>query len=165
VFLSQVQGEIKKGFRVLASMPFERGYDDALYGTRQTMKTYHGERTVHGCKVTVDLHPLRMRSDLSGNATTPFDWGYIGGGQLSLALLADYFGSDVKAKALAEVFEKHVIAMLPEVWTLTSYRIAKALKSLVGVDGARADDVDVVDDSGAAFGDMPVTGTLQSQMP
>ena len=42
-----------------------------------------------------------MRSDLSGNATTPFDWGYIGGGQLSLALLSDFFGSDVKAKAMA----------------------------------------------------------------
>jgi hypothetical protein len=92
-----------------------------------------------------------MRSDLSGNATTPFDWGYIGGGQLSLALLADYFGSDEKAKAMAQTFEEHVIAVLPEVWTMTSYRIAKALKSLVGVDGARAEDVEADGNTGAAF--------------
>jgi hypothetical protein len=127
------------------------------------MKTYHGERREDGCEVTVDFRPLRMRSDLSGNATTPFDWGYIGGGQLSLALLADFFGSDVKAKAMADVFEKHVIAILPDVWTLTNYAIATALAPLVGVDGARADDIEAGGDAGVAFGDMPVTGTLQAE--
>src|SRR5579859_3090224 len=127
------------------------------------MKTYHGERTTHGCEVTVDLRPLRMRSDLSGNATTPFDWGYVGSGQLALALLADYFGNDVKAKAMAEVFEKHVIATLPEVWTLTNYAIAEALAPLVGVDGARADELEADGHAGAAFGDMPVAGTLRAE--
>jgi hypothetical protein len=37
------------------------------------MRTYQGERTEDGCVVTVDGRPLRMRSDLSGNATTAFD--------------------------------------------------------------------------------------------
>jgi hypothetical protein len=129
------------------------------------MKTYHGERTVNGCEVTVNLRPLRMRSDLSGNATTPFDWGYIGGGQLSLALLADYFGSDRKAVAMAEVFEKHVIAILPDVWTLTNYRIAKALAPLVGVDGARADNVEADGNAGAAFGDMQSQARFRRKMP
>jgi hypothetical protein len=41
-----------------------------------------------------------MRSDLSGNATTAFDWGLIGSGQLSLSLLSEFFGNDRKAKAL-----------------------------------------------------------------
>jgi hypothetical protein len=127
------------------------------------MKTYHGERSEHGCKVTVDFRPLRMRSDLSGNATTPFDWGYVGSGQLSLALLADFFGSDVKAKAMSDVFEKHVIAILPDVWTLTDYAIATALAPLVGVDGARAGDVEPDGVASPAFGDMPMKGTLQAE--
>ena len=127
------------------------------------MKTYHGERTEHGCEVTVNGSPLPMRSDLSGNATTPFDWGYIGNGQLSLALLSDLSGSDRKAKAMADVFERQVIALLPDSWTLTDQDLATALAPLVGVDGARADDALVEGDSGAAFGDMPVAGTLQAE--
>lgn len=126
------------------------------------MKTYHGERTAHGCEVTVDGNPLRMRSDLSGNATAPFDWGHSGSGQLSLALLSDFFGSDVKAKAMSEVFDKQVIAKLPDSWRLTHYDLAQALAPLVGVDGARSDDMEA-DLAGVAFGDMPVKGTLQAQ--
>jgi Family of unknown function (DUF6166) len=125
------------------------------------MRTYHGERTKQGCVVTVDGRPLRMRSDLSGNATTAFDWGYIGGCQLSLALLSDFFGSDPKAMAMAEVFEQQVIARLPvNSWTLTDAAFRAALAPLVGVDGARADDLETDGDAGAAFGDMPVTGTV-----
>ena len=124
------------------------------------MRTYHGERTERGCEVTVDGRPLRMRSDLSGNATTAFHWGYAGGGQLSLALLADYFGSDRKAAAMCEAFEQYVIAELPaSSWTLTDYALAKALAPLVGVGGARAGDPEADGGAGAAFGDMPVAGT------
>jgi hypothetical protein len=101
-----------------------------------------------------------MRSDLSGNATTAFDWGYAGGGQLSLALLADYFGSDRKAAAMSKVFEQHVIAELPaSSWSLTDYAFATALAPLVGVGGARSDDPETDGGAGAAFGDMPVAGT------
>ena len=127
------------------------------------MKTYRGERTEHGCEVTVNGSRLRMRSDLSGSASAPFDWGYIGGGQLSLALLSDYFGSDRKAKAMYEVFERQVIAGLPDSWTMTERDLARHLAPLVGVDGARADDPDIGADSSAAFGDMPVAGTLQAE--
>jgi hypothetical protein len=121
------------------------------------MKTYRGERTERGCEVTVDGKPLRMRSDLSGNATTAFDWGYVGTGQLSLALLSDLLGSDRKAKAMSDVFEEKVIAELPpNSWTMTEYALATALAPLVGVDGARADDHAADATAGAAFGDTPV---------
>jgi hypothetical protein len=120
------------------------------------MKTYHGERTEDGCVVTVDGRPLRMRSDLSGNASTAFDWGYIGGGQLSLALLSDFFGSDRKAIAMSDAFEQQVIAVLPvDSWTLTGRALATALEPLVGIDGARADDVETARDAVQTFAGMP----------
>ena len=65
------------------------------------MRVYHGERTDDGCKVTVDGVPLRVRSDLSG-ASAAFDWGYVGNGQLSLALLSDLPGNEPKVKALCK---------------------------------------------------------------
>src|SRR5436309_3511763 len=121
------------------------------------MKTYHGKRTEGGCEVTVDGKPLPMRSNLSGNATNPFDWGFVGTGQLSVALLSDLLGNDAKAKAMCEVFESAVVANLPyESWTMTEYALASALAPLVGVDGARADDPETDAGAGAAFGDMPV---------
>jgi hypothetical protein len=123
------------------------------------MRTYHGERTERGCEVTVDGRPLRMRSDLSGNATTAFDWGYVGGGQLSLALLSDLLGDDRRAEALAPEFEQEVIANLPHnSWTLTDRDLAAAVAPLAGAEGdaagARAGGGD--GGAGAAFGDMPV---------
>src|ERR1041385_6015193 len=105
------------------------------------MRTYRGKRTERGCEVTVDGKPLRMRSNLSGNATTAFDWGYAGTGQLAVALLADLLGNDAKAKAMCEVFENAVVANLPhDSWSMTEYALATALAPLVGVDGARIDD-------------------------
>jgi hypothetical protein len=100
-----------------------------------------------------------MRSDLSGNATTAFDWGYAGSGQLSLALLSDLLGDDRRAEALAPEFEEEVIANLPHSsWTLTDRDLAAAVAPLAGAEGdtagARAGGGD--DSAGAAFGDMPV---------
>ena len=101
------------------------------------MKTYHGERTDNGCEVTVDGGPLRHRSDLSGSASSGFDWGFIGTGQLSLALLSDFLGDDSKVKSLYDAFEKKVIAELPHhAWTLTGQDLAKALIALSGPDDA-----------------------------
>jgi hypothetical protein len=95
------------------------------------VKTYHGERTVDGCTVTVDGRSLRVRSDLSGNATTGFDWGYVGGGQLSLALLSDFLGNHADAKAAWEAFEEAVVARLPrDSWTITGRDVAAALARL-----------------------------------
>ena len=120
------------------------------------MKFYHGERTARGCEVTVDGRPLPKRSDLTGNATTPFDWGYIGSGQLSVALLSDFLGDDSKVKALAEAFEQNVVAELPtRMWTRTDQDFAAALKPLTGVKRS----LDGGGSAGAAFGDMPVETT------
>jgi hypothetical protein len=103
------------------------------------MKTYHGERAARGCEVTVDGTPLQKRSDLTGNATTPFDWGYVGTGQLSVALLSDFLGDDSKA------------------WTRTDRDFAAALEPFMDVDGKRA--LDDGGNAGAAFGDMPIETT------
>ena len=115
------------------------------------MRTYRGERLEHGCEVTVDGKPLVMRSDLSGNATTPFDWGYVGGGQLSLALLCDFLGDDRRAEAMAPAFERVVVANLPRAgWTMTEHDLAAAVApfNVLGTKAARGND--------AAFGDMPI---------
>ena len=132
------------------------------------MKSYHGERTAGGCEVTVDGRPLRMRSDLSGNATTPFDWGYAGGGQLSLALLSDLLGDDRRTEALAPAFEQAVVARLPrESWTLTDRDLAAAVAPLAAAEG----DTDAArpggdEGGGVAFGDMPVhTAGLVPDVP
>jgi Family of unknown function (DUF6166) len=121
------------------------------------MKTYHGERTKRGCEVTVDGSPLPMCSNLSGNATTPFDWGYVGTGQLSMALLSDLLGNDLTARSMCEVFDREVVANMPHnSWTMTDHDLSNALARLTAPDGARADDVGPECDAGAAFGDMPV---------
>jgi hypothetical protein len=119
------------------------------------MKTYHGERTERGCEVTVDGHPLQRHADLSGNASSPFDWGFIGTGQLSMAILSDFLGDDPKAKAICGAFEEKVIAELPHrSWTLTGRDLANAVAPLVAADDSVAVDRD--DTAAAAFGDMPV---------
>lgn len=121
------------------------------------MKTYHGERTEQGCEVTVDGQPLRMCSNLSGNATTAFDWGYVGTGQLSLALLSNLLGNDTVAMSMSEAFEREVVAHMPhERWTMTDHDLSAALAPLVGLNGARAGEDETDATAGAAFGDMPV---------
>jgi hypothetical protein len=121
------------------------------------MKTYHGERTEQGCEVTVDGEPLSVRSILSGNATTGFDWGYVGTGQLSLALLSNLLGNDLKATAMSGTFEREVVANLPhDRWTMSEYDFATALAPLVGADGARAYDAKESASSVVASGELLV---------
>lgn len=128
-----------------------------LFTKRHSMKTYHGERTEQGCEVTVDGQPLRMCSNLSGNATTAFDWGYVGTGQLSLALLSNLLGNDTAAMSMSDVFEREVVAHMPhERWTMTDHDLSAALAPLVGLNGARAGEDETDATAGAAFGDMPV---------
>ena len=132
------------------------------------MSVYHGERTDEGCQVTVDREPLPPRSDLSG-ATAPFDWGYVGNGQLSLALLAHLLGDGQKAKALCPAFERAVVARLPhDHWSVTDRQLAAAVRAIERAGPPPASDP--ADGPGApaaadpaiqAFGDMPVdTSTL-----
>jgi hypothetical protein len=132
------------------------------------MSVYRGERTDEGCQVTVDREPLPARSDLSG-ATAPFDWGYVGNGQLSLALLAHLLGDGQKAKSLCAAFERAVVARLPhDHWAITDDQLAAAVRALEAADGPPAAEAAggpgpaaSADPRFPAFGDMPVdTSTL-----
>ena len=96
------------------------------------MKTYDGERTLRGARVTVDGAALSPRFDLHCFNKTGFEWTYIGPGprQLALALLADHLADDARALALSESFMRHVIAYLDNAWCLTSTDIDEALAEL-----------------------------------
>lgn len=138
------------------------------------MRVYHGERTDDGCKVTVDGLPLPVRSDLSG-AVAAFDWGYVGNGQLSLALLSDLLGDGQKAKSLFKVFERGVLADLPhDSWTVSDDDFAAALARVAGATGpadssgipSHESDLREVTSGSVAFGDMPFqTGHLVTPEP
>jgi hypothetical protein len=93
------------------------------------MKTYEGERTLRGVKVTVDDAPLPPRWDLKTFNRTGFEWSYDGPGprQLALALLADHLGDDARALALSEAFMRQMVAHLDNAWALTSGDIDEAL--------------------------------------
>jgi hypothetical protein len=82
-----------------------------------------------GAQVTVregeDEHPLDPRSDLHRYAT-PFAWGSMrvaGAAQLALALLADALGDDDRARQHHQQFERRVISIMPERWTISRARI------------------------------------------
>jgi hypothetical protein len=96
------------------------------------MKTYEGERTLRGIKVTVDEVALAPRMDLRCFNKTGFEWTYAGPGprQLALALLADHLGDDAKALALSKGFMRHVVAYLDNAWSLTSAEIDEALAEM-----------------------------------
>ena len=96
------------------------------------MKTYEGERTLRGIKVTVDGAPLPPRMDLRCFNKTGFEWTYAGPGpqQLALALLADHLGNDATALARSEGFMRHVVAYLDNAWCLTAADIDEALAEM-----------------------------------
>ena len=93
------------------------------------MKTYEGQRTLRGIKVTVDGVPLPPRMDLRCFSKTGFEWTYVGPGprQLALALLADHLADDATAQACTEAFMQTVVAYLDNDWCLTSPDIDEAL--------------------------------------
>ena len=96
------------------------------------MKTYEGERTLRGIKVTVDGLPLPPRMDLRCFSKAGFEWTYTGPEprQLALALLADHLGDDARALALSEAFMRDVVALLDNDWVLTSADIDAALAEM-----------------------------------
>jgi hypothetical protein len=107
----------------------------------------------------VDGEPLTRRSNLSGNATSAFDWGFVGNGQLSLAILADFLGDDSKAKAMWKAFEEKVIAELPhQSWTMSGQDLTNALALLIGLDGAISMNND--DSMGSALVAMPLEAAI-----
>jgi Family of unknown function (DUF6166) len=99
---------------------------------RKPMKTFCGDRTIDGVKVTVDGKPLDQRLDLHRYTANGFEWSYEGPEprQLSLAILAAHLDDAVQAKALVEPFMKAVVANFGNDWEMTSADIDAALAEL-----------------------------------
>jgi Family of unknown function (DUF6166) len=96
------------------------------------MKTFCGERTIDGVKVTVDAKPLDQRLDLHRYTPNGFEWSYEGPEprQLALAILAAHLDDAARAKALTEPFMKAVVANFGNDWEMTSADIDAALAQL-----------------------------------
>lgn len=91
-------------------------------------RTYSGNRQRDGTTlVSVDGRPLDPRMDFRHQPATTFDWGYEGRGgpsQLALAILADHFADDERARRHYEQFMRRVIRGLPnQGWILTGPEI------------------------------------------
>ena len=96
------------------------------------MKTFCGDRTIDGVKVTVDGNPLDQRLDLHRYTANGFEWSYEGPEprQLSLAILAAHLGDVAEAKAMVEPFMKAVVANFGNEWEMTSADIDAVLVQL-----------------------------------
>jgi hypothetical protein len=93
-------------------------------------RTYAGIRRSDGTTlVTVNGRPLDPRRVLRSNGVTTFDWGYRGRGgpaQLALAILADLFGDDERARRHYDRLMRRVISRLPADWVLTGAEVESA---------------------------------------
>ena len=96
------------------------------------MKTFCGDRTIDGVKVTVDGKPLDQRLDIQKFTPNGFEWSYEGPEprQLALAILADHLDDVAKAKALVEPFMTAVVANFGNEWEMTSADIDSALAAI-----------------------------------
>ena len=85
-------------------------------------RNYMGERNIDGAKVTVDGQPLNPRLDIHAFTQRGFEWSYEGDGplQLALAILADHFEDDDRAKAECAVFMSRVVANFGNEWEMSS---------------------------------------------
>jgi len=95
-------------------------------------RTYRGVRHANGTTaVSVDGHALDLRPGFRKQATTTFDWGYAGSGgpaQLALAILADHWANDERARRYYELFVRCVIRSLPSPgWSMTGAEIDASL--------------------------------------
>ena len=98
------------------------------------MKSFSGDRTIDGIKVTVDGRPLDQRLDLHRYTANGFEWSYEGPEprQLALAMLAEHLGDPARAQPLVEPFMKAVVANFGNEWEMTSADIDAALEALGG---------------------------------
>jgi hypothetical protein len=98
------------------------------------MKSFSGDRTIDGIKVTVDGRPLDQRLDLHRYTANGFEWSYEGDEprQLALAMLAEHLSDPTRALALVEPFMKGVVANFGNEWEMTSADIDAALDALRG---------------------------------
>ncbi|SMF53732.1 hypothetical protein SAMN06265365_11854 [Tistlia consotensis] len=96
------------------------------------MKTYRGDRTIDGLMVTVDGRPLDPRTDLLALSRNGFEWSYEGPepAQLALALLADHWGDDARAKGAYQAFMRQVVANFGNEWEMTDADIEAALADM-----------------------------------
>ena len=96
------------------------------------MKTYQGDRTLDGLKVTVDAEPLDPRMDVKTISENGFEWGYEGPepAQLALAILCDHYGDDDKAVRHVDVFMKNVVANFNNQWEMSTADVDVALQNL-----------------------------------
>jgi Family of unknown function (DUF6166) len=96
------------------------------------MKTFCGDRTIDGVKVTVDGKPLDQRLDIQKFTPNGFEWSYEGPEprQLALAILADHLDDAAKAKALVEPFMTAIVANFGNEWEMTSADIDAALVAI-----------------------------------
>lgn len=96
------------------------------------MKTYTGDRTIDGVKVSVDGRPLPPCVDVALFSRNGFEWSYEGSepSQLALALLVDHLGDAERARSLAPAFMRAVVANFDNEWQMTSADIDTALAAL-----------------------------------
>jgi hypothetical protein len=96
------------------------------------VKTFCGDRTIDGVKVTVDGKPLDQRLDIQKFTPNGFEWSYEGPEprQLALAILAAHLDDAAKAKALVEPFMTAIVANFGNDWEMTSADIDAALAAI-----------------------------------
>jgi Family of unknown function (DUF6166) len=103
------------------------------------MKTYIGDRTIDGVKVTVDGAPLDACTNVMEFTRNGFEWSYEGPEplQLALALLVDHLGDKAVAIAMAEPFMRAIVANFGNEWEMTSDDIDLALTTLADKVGSK----------------------------
>jgi uncharacterized protein DUF6166 len=96
------------------------------------MKTFCGDRTIDGVKVTIDGKPLDQRLNIRQFTPNGFEWSYEGPEprQLALAILAEHLGDAAKAQALVEPFMTAVVANFGNEWEMTTADIDEALAAI-----------------------------------
>src|SRR5215467_6860199 len=98
------------------------------------MKTFCGERTIDGVKVTVDGKALDQRLDLHRYTANGFEWSYEGNEprQLALAILAEHLNDPAGARTLVDPFMKAVVANFDNEWEMNSADIDAAIEAIRG---------------------------------
>jgi len=96
------------------------------------MKTYEGQRTIDGLKVTVDGRKLDEHYEVKRFTKYGFEWTYEGESpqQLALAILVEHLGDPQRALRLSEPFMKKIVANLDNDWTLSGTEVDAAVKSI-----------------------------------
>jgi hypothetical protein len=102
-------------------------------------KTYRGERTIDGLRVSVDATPLSPRTGARTLSRNGFEWGYEGGepAQLAFAILSDHWGDDGRALRHHDAFMRAVVANFGNEWEMTSADIDAALAAIAPAAAVR----------------------------